>query len=98
MVSQGTLNQMAKIATTRRRSIHLRITTFTQSPFPIVADPDHEIVDSYGLFDLLGDDVSAPGTFVVGRDGTIESLRITDSAGGRVLLDELLPRLRDAVS
>ena len=70
---------------------------YTDAPFPIAADADKAIARSYGVFNLLGDGVATPATFIVGSDGTIDWLRIGKTAGDRVLPAELLPRLREAV-
>ncbi len=39
--------------------------------FPILADPYREATLSYGVFDLLGDGVATPSTFIVKPDGTV---------------------------
>ena len=37
--------------------------------FPVLADPGHTVASAYGVFDLLGDGVAAPATFIVTADG-----------------------------
>ena len=75
----------------------LDMAAYTGAEFPIAADPDEEIARSYGVFNLLGDGVATPATFIVGSDGKIEWARVGNTAGDRVLPAELLPRLREAV-
>ena len=75
----------------------LDMADYTGAEFLIAADPDEEIARSYGVFNLLGDGVATPATFIVGSDGKIDWVRVGQTAGDRVLPPELLPRLREAV-
>ena len=70
---------------------------YTGAACSIAADPDEQIARSYGVFNLLGDGVATPATFIVGSDGKVDWVRVGNTAGDRVLPAELLPRLREAV-
>ena len=37
----------------------------TAASYPILSDSTHEVSELYNIFDLLGDGVSAPATYVV---------------------------------
>ena len=39
--------------------------------FPILADANHAVADSYGVFNLLGDGVATPSVFVIDPAGRI---------------------------
>ena len=39
--------------------------------YPMLADPQHEASEAYGVYDLLGDRLAAPAVFVVDTDGRI---------------------------
>ena len=61
--------------------------------FPILADPDRETTRSYGVFDLLGDGVATPSTFIIEPDGSVGWRHvgndITDRPAIRAILDAL---------
>jgi peroxiredoxin len=40
-------------------------------PYPLLADPEHQVADAFNVFDLLGTGYAAPSTFVIDTDGDI---------------------------
>gem|GEM_PF-725605 len=58
--------------------------------FPVLYDTDTAVATTYGLYDLLGDGVSAPATFIIRTDGTIESALIGTTIGERPTPDSIL--------
>ena len=40
-------------------------------PFPVLYDPSTQVPRTYEVFDLLGDGLAAPATFIVNTDGVI---------------------------
>jgi peroxiredoxin len=42
-----------------------------QADYPILADVDHAVADTYGVFNLLGDGVATPSVFVIDPAGRI---------------------------
>ncbi len=54
--------------------------------FPVLADPEGKVTRQYGVYNLLGDGVAAPSTFIIGKDGTIEGQQI-----GKDIADRLSP-------
>ncbi len=63
--------------------------------FPVLPDPGGQVVRRYGVFDLLGDGVAAPATFIVGRDGGIEWRRVGTSSADRPAAAEVVERVRE---
>ena len=39
--------------------------------YPILADPEHQAIEAYGVYNLLGDGRAAPSVFVVDEKGII---------------------------
>lgn len=58
--------------------------------FPVLYDTDTSVATEYGVYDLLGDGVSAPATFIIRTDGTIESALIGTSISERPTPDSIL--------
>jgi peroxiredoxin len=40
-------------------------------PYPLLADPDHEVAEAFNVYDLLGNGYAAPSVFVIDTDGSI---------------------------
>jgi len=58
--------------------------------FPVLYDTDRSVATEYGVYDLLGDGVSAPATFIIRTDGTIESALIGTTISERPTPDSIL--------
>ena len=67
----------------------------TEAGFPILTDPTGAAARSYGVFDLLGDGVAAPATFIIAGDGGIVWHQIGDDIADRATPSEILARLDD---
>ena len=61
--------------------------------FPVLADPTRATAESYRVFDLLGDGVAAPATFIVDADSLI-AVHVGSSIGDRPSAASLLHTLR----
>jgi peroxiredoxin Q/BCP len=64
-------------------------------PFPILADPDHAVADTYGVYNLLGDGLATPAVFIIDRSGNIVWSYVGQNASDRpnsqTILDNLSP-------
>lgn len=63
--------------------------------FPILSDSSHEVTELYGVFDLLGDGVSAPATYVVTSDGEIPLGHVGQDIADRVPAIAIINGLRE---
>lgn len=61
--------------------------------FPVLADPTRATAEAYRVFDLLGDGVAAPATFIVDADSLI-AVHVGSSIGDRPSAASLLHTLR----
>jgi len=63
--------------------------------FPILYNPDAEVVMNYGVFNVLGDTpgLATPATFIIDRNGVIRwkyvAKRYADIPGSDLVLQEL---------
>lgn len=62
-------------------------------PFPVLYDPSRQVPAAYMVYDLLGDGLSAPATFVVDPAGVITWKYVGRSLGDRPRTSELLDQL-----
>ncbi len=61
--------------------------------YPMLADPDHQAAEAYGVYDLLGDGRAAPAVFVINTDGRILWTYVGQSADDRPAAQEILAQL-----
>lgn len=64
-----------------------------EAEFPVLSDPAGATTRSYGVFDLLGDGVAAPATFIITGDGGIAWRQIGTDIADRAAPSEILARL-----
>lgn len=62
-------------------------------PFPILYDSAADVVREYGVYDLLGDGLAAPATFVIDTGGVVRwshvGRRTSDRASAQEILDQI---------
>ena len=73
----------------------LRMILLTGARFPVLADPDGATARSYGVFNLLGDGVATPATFVVKNDGSVGWRQVGGDIGDRAMVSDILDALDD---
>ncbi len=71
----------------------LHMADLVGADFAVLADADGQVVREYGVYDLLGDGVSAPATFIVGPDATILWRQVGERIADRPSADQILSRL-----
>lgn len=62
--------------------------------FPILYDPASDVVREYGVFDLLGDGMAAPATFVLDRTGKVQWQYVGKNIYDRPSNEEIIDQLR----
>ena len=62
-------------------------------PFPILYDPSTEAPQSYMVYNLLGDGLATPSTFVLDKEGVITWKYIARSIGDRPSVSTILAQL-----
>lgn len=66
--------------------------------YPILSDPNGDVAKQYGVYDLLGDGLAAPATFIVDDSGAIRWRYIGQNAGDRPTPQDIIGRLKDLES
>ena len=64
-------------------------------PFPVLSDTAGTVPKAYMVYNLLGDRLAAPATFVIDKQGVIRWKHVGRAAGDRPSADEILARLAD---
>ena len=62
-------------------------------PFPILYDPSTETPQAYKVFNLLGDGLATPATFIVDTEGVITWKYVGSGIGDRPSTDTILAQL-----
>ena len=71
----------------------LRMMALSAAKFPVLTDPDGATARSYGVFDLLGDGVATPATFIVRKDRSISWYRVGVDIVDRATVEEIMAAL-----
>lgn len=70
-----------------------RVSELLGLQYPVLSDPDHEAVDGYGVFNLLGDQLATPSVFVIDSEGIIRWSYVgkdtRDRADNETILEQL---------
>jgi peroxiredoxin len=66
--------------------------------YPMLADPNHQVAEAYGVYDLLGDRVAAPSVFIIDANGTVVWRHVGRNATDRPNAQEVLGRVSEAVT
>ena len=69
------------------------MTALSGAKYHVLADPDGATVRSYGVFDLLGDGVATPATFIVDGDGGIRWYEVGVDIADRAAVADILAAL-----
>ena len=64
--------------------------------FPVLADLDGAAARSYGVFNLLGDGVATPATFIVENDRSIGWYQVGEEIADRATVADILAALDDS--
>jgi peroxiredoxin len=62
--------------------------------FPILSDTTQTVAKSYGVFDILGDGVAAPATFIILNDGSVPMGHIAANIGDRPSPQDIINGLK----
>jgi peroxiredoxin Q/BCP len=64
-----------------------------QLQYPVLSDTDHEVVDLYGVYNLLGDSLATPSVFVIDTEGVIRweyaGTSSTDRPSDEMILEQV---------
>ncbi len=63
---------------------------YTRAEYPILADPDHAVAESFGVFDLLGDGVAAPAVLLIGEYRVVHWRQVGEGIGDRPSISTIL--------
>ena len=66
---------------------------FSGADFPILSDADSGVAKAYRIFDLHGDGVAAPATFILNSDAEIVSFHVGQTIAERPPPDEILAEM-----
>ena len=72
-----------------------RMQEHASAEFPVLSDADASVTQRYGVFDLLGDAVAAPATFILDANLRIVAGAVGNDIGDRVSAQAILIALRE---
>ena len=75
------------------RSNAAAMAIYAGAQFPILSDPNAQVINQYGVYNLLRDGVAAPATFILGKNGTVVWAHVAENIRDRPPADEILQQL-----
>ena len=66
--------------------------------YPMLADPDHQVAQAYGVYNLLGDRLAAPSVFIIDGDGRIVWSHVGQNAIDRPGVPKILEKPSEAAN
>ena len=63
--------EIVALAVASLSSVERNVVNLLNLPYPVLADPDHQVSEDYGVYNVLGDGLAAPAVFVIDTDGEI---------------------------
>jgi peroxiredoxin len=70
-----------------------RVADLLTLPFPVLSDPNHRVVDQYGVYNLLGDSLATPSVFIIDMEGVIRWAYVGESSADRPSNEMILEQL-----
>ena len=67
-----------------------RMADHAGATFPVLADEDRVVTQTYGLFDLLSDGVAVPATLILDHDGNLTGSYVGTSISDRATADAII--------
>jgi peroxiredoxin len=65
----------------------------TKATYPMLADPEHQVAEAYGVYNLLGDKLAAPSVFIIGADGRVVWNYVGENSSDRPNAQTILEHL-----
>ena len=69
---------------------------YVRAEYPILADPDHVVAESFGVFNLLNDDVAAPAVLLIGEYRVVHWRQVGEGIGDRPSISTILDAILEA--
>jgi peroxiredoxin len=76
-------------------SIGQHVSELLDTAYPILSDPDHKVVDQYGVYNLLGDSLATPSVFIIDTEGVIRWTYVGQTTRDRPSSEVILEQLGD---
>ena len=62
--------------------------------FPVLYNSDTDVVGAYGVYNLRGDSLAAPATFIIDTEGIVRWSHISRRTGDRPKTSEIINQLK----
>ena len=63
--------------------------------FPVLYNSDTDVVDAYGVYNLRGDSLAAPATFVIDTEGLVRWSYVSSRTSDRPQTSEIIAQLQN---
>ncbi len=85
--------EVVALAVSSLSDVERGVQSVVNPPYPMLADPDHEVAEAFGVYDLLGNGYAAPSVFVIDGDGKIVWSYVGRNSSDRPGVDAILEQI-----
>jgi len=85
--------EIVALAVASLSSVERNVLNVLNVPYPLLADPDHEVTEAYGVYNILGDGLAAPAVFIIDPEGDITWSHVGSGPGDRPSANVILENL-----
>ena len=75
------------------RTYAFQMADLVGAEYPVLADAARYVAETYGVYDLLNDEVAAPATFIIRSDGGIAWRHIAEDITDRPTSSDILAEI-----
>lgn len=84
---------VAAVAVSSLSNVESGVQSVVNPPYPLLADPDHVVAESFAVYDLLGNGYAAPSVFIIDIGGDIVWSHVGSSSSDRPPVDAILEHI-----
>ncbi len=85
--------EIVAVAVANASTIDQGVRRVINPPYPLLADPDHEVAEAFGVYELVASGYAAPSVFVIDTDRSIVWSYVGRDRGDRPSVADVLENL-----
>jgi peroxiredoxin len=85
--------EVAAVAVSPLSAVNDGVRRVINPPYPVLADPDHEVAEAFQVYDLLGTGYAAPSVFVIDTDRSIVWSYVGENRSDRPAVSTILEQI-----
>lgn len=85
--------ELVAVAVAPVSTIDQAVRNVINPPYPLLADPDHQVAEAFGVYELLSSGYAAPSVFIIDTDRAIVWSYVAQDRSDRPAVSTILDNL-----